>query len=241
MGTTVSVLVDADILSAESPLERVEEVFSAADSRYSLYRRESELSQIAAGALPLSESSEELRQMYELAISWRNATSGAFTPHRGDGVIDLSGLVKGWAIARSGDILTASGLNSWCINAGGDVLTSAGSRIRPWVVGIVDAEDRTKLMTSVVMTEKHPAVATSGSTERGAHIWKGTGESDFDFVQVSVLAPDIVTADVLATAIIAGGPDLLDFTATNWDAEALAVDRNGILRATPGFRAFLPT
>jgi thiamine biosynthesis lipoprotein len=179
--------------------------------------------------------------MYELAIHWRNATKDAFTPHRGDGIIDLPGLVKGWAIARSVEVLAASGLTSWCINAGGDVLTSESSRLRPWTVGIVDPEDRAKLLTSVVMTEKYSAVATSGSAERGEHIWNQITDAAGDYVQVSVLAPDMITADALATAIVAGGQDLLDLFASNWDAEALAVNRNGNLRATPGFRAFLAT
>jgi thiamine biosynthesis lipoprotein len=121
------------------------------------------------------------------------------------------------------------------------VLTSESSRLRPWTVGIVDPEDRAKLLTSVVMTEKYSAVATSGSAERGEHIWNQITDAAGDYVQVSVLAPDMITADALATAIVAGGQDLLDLFASNWDAEALAVNRNGNLRATPGFRAFLAT
>lgn len=242
MGTTVSLLFGADIEVTGAELERVKTIFSDADSRYSLYRSESELSQIASGALKLSEASENLRLMYELATSWRNATNGVFTPHRGDGVIDLSGIVKGWAIARSGEALAASGLTSWCINAGGDVLTGGPSPIRPWTVGIVDPEDRTKLLASVVMTEKHPAVATSGSVERGNHIWTPTAHAPgeqvpvSEYVQVSVLAPDIITADVLATAIVAGGRHTMDLASSTWDVETLAVDRNGTLRVTPGFR-----
>jgi thiamine biosynthesis lipoprotein len=253
MGTTVSMLFSTDTQASadahaepgsqptKAPLERVEAVFSDADSRYSLFRPESELSQIASGALKLSDASEELRLLYELAIGWRNATNGAFTPHRGDGVIDLSGLVKAWAIARSGEILAAHGMVSWCINAGGDVLTAGSARMRPWTVGIVDPDDRGALVASVVMTETHPAVATSGSAERGDHIWTQTAHGAGEYRQVSVLASDIITADVLATAIVAGGREAMDLATSTWPIEVLAVRRGGALEATAGVRRVLAT
>jgi thiamine biosynthesis lipoprotein len=58
-----------------------------------------------------------------------------------------------------------------------------------------------------------------------------------EFIQVSVAGPDIVTADVLATAIVAGGRELLDVAALEWDVDVLAITRDGELLATPGFRA----
>lgn len=49
-------------------------------------------------------------------------------------------------------------------------------------------------------------------------------------------AGDAVTADVLATAIVAGGTPMLRRAAALWDIDALAVRRGGELLATPGFR-----
>jgi thiamine biosynthesis lipoprotein len=54
---------------------------------------------------------------------------------------------------------------------------------------------------------------------------------------VSVAAQDIVTADVLATAIVAGGRPTLDAVTARWDVDVLAVADDGGLLATPGFRA----
>jgi hypothetical protein len=48
------------------------------------------------------------------------------------------------------------------------------------------------------------ALATSGTAERVDHIWRLPGGQD-GFVQVSVAAADIVTADVLAAAIVGAG------------------------------------
>jgi FAD:protein FMN transferase len=55
-------------------------------------------------------------------------------------------------------------------------------------------------------------------------------------VQVSVIAGDIVTADVLATAIVAGGRDALDDVTDHWPVDVLAIDRSGAMLASRGFR-----
>jgi thiamine biosynthesis lipoprotein len=51
-----------------------------------------------------------------------------------------------------------------------------------------------------------------------------------------VAASDIVTADVLATAIMAGGAAALTLATSRWDVDVLAVKNDGGLLATPGFR-----
>ena len=56
------------------------------------------------------------------------------------------------------------------------------------------------------------------------------------FVQVSVAAADITTADVLATAIVAGGIPMLDRATDGWDVAVLAVGADGALLGTPDFR-----
>ncbi|MET3720042.1 MULTISPECIES: hypothetical protein [unclassified Arthrobacter] len=45
-----------------------------------------------------------------------------------------------------------------------------------------------------------------------------------------------MTADVLATAIVASGTPMLDRAADRWDVAVLAVRRDGTLLATPEFR-----
>lgn len=241
MGTTVSVILGTrptpDLV--DGAVRQVAEIFRAADARFSLYQPESELSCISRGEMTLPGASEELRQMYDLAIAWRTRTNGAFTPHPGDGTIDLSGVVKAWAIAQAGAALTGRGLHSWCINAGGDVLTSGVHDPEPWSVGIVDPTDRTTLLASVRLSEALPAIATSGAAERGEHIWTHTEDARGRFAQVSVLGPDILTADVLATAIIAGGQETMNFATSTWPVELLAVGKDGDLLATPGFTRLL--
>jgi thiamine biosynthesis lipoprotein len=50
-----------------------------------------------------------------------------------------------------------------------------------------------------------------------------------------LLPPDIVTADVLATAIIAGGHVSLADATARWPIDVLAVTPDGQIFGTPGF------
>ena len=228
----------------------VESLFQELDHTFSLYRPDSEANRLARGELLLQNASAAMRTLYVDALDWRRRTEGAFTPKRPDGVVDLSGLVKGHAISEAGTSLLALGLHHWCLNAGGDVLVS-GSPLpgstqpgstqptsKAWQAGIVDPADRRALVAGYALGagRRHAALATSGSAERGHHIWRQRGAAE-EFVQVSVAAADVVTADVLATAIVAGGVPMLDRAADGWDISVLAVTAEGELLATPGFRS----
>jgi thiamine biosynthesis lipoprotein len=256
MGTVVSLTaafptegVDEAVDRLEAAVRVIEADFAALEQRFSLYREDSEASALARGVLRLANASPEMRACYAEAVEWRRRTQGAFTAERPDGVLDLSGIVKGRAIAEAGRSLDAVGLRDWCLNAGGDVLVSgtpspssrdasSNGTSRPWLAGVVDPADRRTLLGAYPLggpSDRH-ALATSGIAERGDHIW-AVGGGRAEFAQVSVAGADVVTVDVLATAIVAGGRELLDVAAMEWDVDILAVTREGSLLATPGFRA----
>ncbi|WP_235779714.1 FAD:protein FMN transferase [Sinomonas notoginsengisoli] len=263
MGTVVSLTVPVPHGSDEAgtaghrldtAVSVVEDQFGALEAQFSLFVPASEASRIVRGELSLTQASPLMQEMYNDAVGWRHRTDGAFTPERPDGALDLSGLVKGYAIAEAGRSLAASGLHDWCLNAGGDVLVSgspaaSGSSAPAWLAGIVDPADRRTLVGAYPLggaAAHRLALATSGSAERGDHIWtvgmrggpgRAGGAARPEFVQVSVAAEDIVTADVLATAIVAGGRATLDAVTSRWDVEVLAMAHDGALLATPGFRA----
>jgi thiamine biosynthesis lipoprotein len=237
MGTMVSVTFDD---GGHPPLKRVERVFADADHRFSLYRDDSELARIAAGTLNLADASIAVLDSYSAAVEWRNSTDGAFNPNRPDGVVDLNGIVKAEAMRRAGDELHSAGCHDWSLVVGGDLLASGvGPGGTPWATGVIDPANRAALLCSVVLRGSRRAIATSGSAERGDHIWLGGGITSPDFVQVTVVADDIVTADVLATAIVAGGSATLDDACDRWSIDVLTVNRGGELQATPGLRAAL--
>ena len=231
MGTVASI----ELPESYSPkLDAVREAFRDVDERFSLYRPGSELSRIASGVLALGQASTILRASYERSNEWRIHTDGLFSPHRPDGVLDLNGIVKAEAIESAGAILDHAGCSAWTINVGGDILVR--SNHAPWITGIADPGDDLAMLCSISLGGARRAVATSGSTQRGDHIWRGGELGPTHFVQVSVIASDIVTADVLATAIVAGGPGALDDIADRWPVDVLAVERSGAIVATPGFR-----
>lgn len=240
MGTMASLaVVGAD----RAPLAAVRDVFEAFEARFSRYRDDSELSAVVAGRIRLDAASPTLRDAYAAAMEWRARTGGAFTPNRPDGTIDLDGIVKAGAIAAAGRVLDAVGA-PWTLAVGGDVLVSdvlvsAGAPAPVSRVGIADPADRSTLLTAVQLTGSRRAVATSGSAERGDHIWSRDRGEAAEFWQATVVADDIVTADVLATAVISGGSSALDEICERWDVDVLTVGRDGALRATPGLRAAL--
>jgi thiamine biosynthesis lipoprotein len=223
MGTVVSVTTEADV--APQVLAAVQQTFTAYDDTFSLYRASSPLSALARGELTLEASPEAVRDEYARALEWRTRTHGWFTPHRPDGVIDLSGSIKAVATDAARGLLEEAGA-SGLLGAGGD-LVAFGEGVHP--VGIVDPRDRTRLLADLRLPARR-AVATSGSAERGDHIWSRLGRTDV--VQASVVADDIVTADVLATALVAAGTTGMDDLLDAFDIDALIVTRDGLL-ATP--------
>lgn len=240
MGTMVSLTVETTE-RGEGYVAPVEETFARYDAGFSLYKPTSELSRIASHDLDLANASAGMRETYALALEWRDLTHGDFTPHRPDGVIDLSGIVKALAMARAGAELNRFGMNDWCLNVGGDVVASGRRQAdEPWVVGIVDPQDRSALLTATTFLGSRRACATSGSAERGDHIWTIGGQPS-RFVQATVIADDIVTADVLATAIIAGGPVALERICGTWNIDAMTVDHDGNIRMTPNFATRVPS
>lgn len=256
MGTVASLVIPGcesgeEAERAAAAIEAIQADFEGLEERFSLYRDDSEASRIARGELPLTQASVATRDAYALALEWRQRTAGAFTPHRPDGVLDLAGVVKAMAIADGGRILDEAGFEDWILNIGGDLLsrgrnpergevaaadgTPLGER---WKAGIVDPANRGTLLGSVELREGRRAIATSGIAERGEHVWRAE-RGPAEFVQVSVRADDIVTADVLATAILSGGPELLHELVERYEIDVLACDRGGAMLATPGMREAL--
>ncbi len=257
MGTVASLVIPG---ADRALFEQIERVFADHDTRFSLYRADSEISRIARGELMLLRSTDSLRAAYAEAIGWRTSTAGAFDPYRPDGVLDLSGVVKALAIDAARSAVVGAGLDDALLSVGGDGValgrrmsppdsagrTAADSAGRtpadadaPWMVGIVDPESREHLLGAVPLHPGRAAIATSGTAERGEHVWRRShpsGRTEVPFRQVTVRAADIVTADVLATAILSGGPETLADACSQWNIDVLTVDASNGMTATPGFR-----
>ena len=190
MGTVASIRCVGGMPRREV-LDAVEGTFEALEAWFSLYRPESEISRIARGDLSLTASSGLFRDTYARALEWRSLTNDAFTPHRPDGVIDLSGIVKADAMDAAGRVLEAAGIDDWLLNVGGDVLAHGAFGGASWQVGVADPDDRTRLLCAVALESPRQALATSGVAERGEHIWRSDRQRSDDrrrYRQASVLA-----------------------------------------------------
>jgi thiamine biosynthesis lipoprotein len=234
MGTVVTLLTAVPLDPTIS--DAVQDAFRVLDERFSLYKPESEASLVGHGRVGIRTASAAYQEMYWAAIAWSEATDRAFTPHRPDGVIDLSGVVKARGIQAAGEVLALHGHTDWCLNAGGDVLVAGVQETgEPWVVGIVDPDDRTQMWSQFATRPGRLAVATSGIQERGEHVWRMA--ADDTFTQVTVAAAEIETADVLATAILAGGVTTLQLVQGKYDIDVLASAHDGRVWASPVFTA----
>lgn len=233
MGTVISIRTLEPL--PDGVAEVIQAVFGIWEARFSPFRADSELSALNSGRLSLREASAGFRRTRDQAMSWRVRTAGAFEPRTADGTLDLNGIVKSLAIHAAGLELTAAGVTDWCLNAGGDVLVRGTDGGTPWLVGIVDPDDRSRVLAAVPVIGARRAMATSGYAERGEHVW--SVGSEVAFSQVSVLADDIVTADVLATAILAGGPATLIQMERLYDIDVLAIGPDGLCWAADVFRA----
>ncbi len=200
MGMPISVEITdcKDEKVFESVFERLREI----DKRFSTYKPQSEVSKFRAGKIKENQLSVELKDAIKACMNWEKKTDGYFSAWY-DGEFDPSGYVKGWAISEVEKIIKRQGYKTFCIGAGGDILTaSTGSK--KWNIGIQDPTDKAKILNKLSIS--NGAVATSGNYARGEHIINPkTGKPAKEFLSLTVIGPDIITADVLATAAYAMG------------------------------------
>ena len=219
-------------------------ILHEADRIFSLYKPESPLSRLARGETSVAECPPVVNEIWDACESWEQATDGWFSAFTPEHTFDPSGLVKTWAANRAAEFVLERGITDFTLNAGGDVMVADGvTEAIDWRMGIskpvsIAAEDAGVLTVIDLHRTPFRAMATSGSAERGLHIWNpkaGGREPAKEFVQVSVIARDIVTADVWATAAFAEGERAIEHLNRVDDIEALFVYADGELAATNGF------
>ena len=124
--------------------------------------------------------------------------------------IDLGGAAKGYATDRAVSILEENGIDNALVNSGGDMYCFGKRTAHElWKVGVQHPRDRNRLFLEIRLKDK--AIDTSGDYERYfvldgkrySHIIDPrTGYPIGDnVVSASVIAPDSVTSDILATAM----------------------------------------
>ena len=130
--------------------------------------------------------------------------------------LDLGGIAKGYIVDKTILALKKQGVKSVLINAGGDIycLGNNPATHKAWEVGIRDVKDFRKVILSFPLA--NAAIATSGNYEQFfsccgkvySHIidlQSGFPVERKSFFSVSVIAPNLTTADGLATTFVIWG------------------------------------
>ncbi|HEX6506990.1 MAG TPA: FAD:protein FMN transferase, partial [Chloroflexota bacterium] len=146
--------------------------FRWVDATFSTYKVDSEISRLNRSELTLDDAHPDVREVLARCEELKEETGGYFDiriPFL-RGVIDPSGLVKGWAVERAGQMLTEAGARNYAINAGGDIIVRGhppGADM--WRVGIRHPFEHDRV--AAVVGANTGTVATSATYERGLHIF----------------------------------------------------------------------
>lgn len=205
MGLPVSIHVRGEVGAPEvttavaqvwGMLRRVDEVFST-------WRADSQLMRLRRGELDPAAAHPWLDEVEDLCREAQERTSGLFSAwSTSTGDYDPTGLVKGWAVEKSSQLLTEVPRVSFCINAGGDLVAGHGrwAESSTWRVGIENPREPGTVTATVPLTDG--GLATSGNAARGAHILDPRdAQPVLRDGSATVWGPTLLWADVWATAL----------------------------------------
>lgn len=159
--------------------------------------------------------------------------------------VDLGAIAKGYAVDRALAVLRSFGVDSAAVNAGGDIGLLGGKQNRPWRIGVQHPRQPGEVLVTLEVRDR--AVVTSGDYERFFerdgrryhHLFDPHSGYPADRCQsVTVLAPNAMLADALATALFVLGPEaglalLHDYPGV----DALIVAADGRWHTTPALAA----
>ena len=234
--------IEIEIVGAEvrDALDAAFAYLVGVEERFSFYKETSEVSRMNRGEIAPSEESDEMREVLALAEKTKRETGGYFDIRRPDGRIDPSGVVKGWAIQKTAELLHKDGYDNFMVNAGGDIAMSGmDAEGKEWSVGIRNPFNIHEIVK--VLYPHGAGIATSGSYIRGAHIYNPLAPSEVldDVVSITVIGPDVLSADLYATSAFAMGKKGIEFIERLPGFEGYAIDAKGMATMTSGFGAYL--
>jgi FAD:protein FMN transferase len=210
--------------------------FDGVEARFSTYRADSEISRFNRGDIAEDALSADVQEVFALALRTKEETHGFFDMRKADGLVDPSGIVKGWAIQKASQMMRAAGAENFFVDAGGDIQAEGVNEDgEDWRVGIRSPFHISDIIK--VVTPRGQGMATSGSYIRGAHIWNPHApcETLSDVVSITVLGSNVLEADRFATAAFAMGSDGIYFIESLPGFEAYQVNAQGIATQTTNF------
>lgn len=216
MGTVVSFTVHGGTLPEPALRAAVAEacrVLHRHDETFSTWKAASPLSRLRRAEISLADAPPEIVSVLELCRQARQLSEGWFDPWAIPGGVDPTGMVKGWALEQALELLRAAGVEAALLNGGGDLVGMGQPRPGElWRVGVRHPWNSGALACIV---ELDGAIATSGSYERGPHLFDPfSHEVSVAAASATVTGPSLAMADALATALAVGGDEMLARLAT---------------------------
>lgn len=250
MPVTVDV-VDENVTARD--IDHIYNYFKYIDDKFSIFKPTSEISALNQGHLKVNDASADMKTVLALCEQTKQETGGYFDiTHNGQ--LDPSGLVKGWAIFKATQILKDRGFHNFYVEAGGDIeVAGRNNDGQKWSVGIKNPFDQTQIVKVVELTNQ--GIATSGSYERGQHIYNPVDKFSQKFsseqserprnvlkdnvVSLTVVGPNIYEADRFATAAFAMGKQGINFIENQPGLEGYMISKNGIATYTSNFSKYI--
>lgn len=225
MGIPIS--IDIPACNTEQIFASCEARLHAIDARFSTYKKDSEVSRFNKGKLEMP--SAEFKEVMAACVAFEDQTDGYFSAYYQAPTYDPTGYVKGWAIREIGSIIQKAGYRTYLINAAGDI-EAASDGAQRWHIGVQHPFEPSQTIATITL--KNGAVATSGTYERGAHIYNPhSQQAAKDTVSATVWGKDIITADVYATTLIAMEPKAARQFIEQHDYQALIVAHDGMVHS----------
>jgi thiamine biosynthesis lipoprotein len=212
-------------------LEKVFDYFRYVDAQYSPFKEDSQVAKLNRG----EEVSIEMKEILRLAQNLKDQTNRYFDVHRPDGKIDPSGIVKGWAIKNAAEILKKLGYTRFYVDAGGDAEIVG----KNWKWGIRNPFNVQEIVKVLELSDC--GIATSGTYERGQHIYDPVGKKNEinDIVSMTVIGPNVFEADKFSTPAFAMGKKGIEFIEKREGLEGYMIDSKGVATMTSGFDRYV--
>lgn len=218
-------VVDQALHAARLELERM-------DLRFSHYRVDSDISRWIAGDDVTDAAAADIEHVLRECGRLHRDSNGVFRARNPrTNALDTAGYVKGYAIGRAADALHGNGLTSFSLGVGGDAaFAGRPDDSRPWQVAVQHPERRFGVVAVIPVIDG--AVATSGTAERGDHIWaSGTRPAGSGLRSFTVIGPDVAEADAYATIGFAMGEAGMAWVRSHDGYRSLIVRADGTVRS----------
>lgn len=231
MGMPVTVEIEG---GNDNVFKKAFDYFRYVDAKFSTYKKTSEITKINEGKLAKKDYSADMKEIFKKAAETKDLTHGYFNIEK-DGYIDPSGIVKGWAIYNAAKIIEKEGFKKYFVDAGGDIQVNG----KLWKVGIRNPFNLKEIIKVVNVASQ--GVATSGTYERGQHVYDPIGKKNeiHDIVAITVIGENIYEADRMATAAFAMGGAGIKFIDGLPGFEGYMIDKAGTATMTRGFNKYL--